>query len=81
MLFPRALIQSLGPAAADTDATDVSANALGLVLELRLRQPVDLLVRESRGEGRTVDTDRVAFTPARPGTVLAEARSRRLPVA
>jgi hypothetical protein len=81
MLFPRALVDSLGAAAPDTDATDVTAGAMGLVLELRLRQPVDIVVRDARRGASKVDTERVSFTPARPGTVLSEARARRLPVA
>jgi hypothetical protein len=80
MLFPRALVAVLGPAPVDSGATDTTMNALGLALELRLRQPVDLLVRAGRRGGTKVDTEAVLFTPARPGTLLNEARSRRLPV-
>jgi hypothetical protein len=80
MLFPRALVAVVGPAPVDSTASDVTMHALGLALELRLRQPVDLLVRAGRRGGQQVDTDAVLFTPARPGTLLTEARTRRLPV-
>jgi len=71
VLFPKRMVRSLGPATADTDATDVTGRALGLVLELQLTEPNAV---------RDVQTDRLLFSPARPGAVLREARERGLPV-
>ena len=71
LLFPRRTVRSLGPAASDTTATDVTGRALGLVLELQLTEVSKV---------RSVDTDRLLFSPARPGALLREARDRGLPV-
>lgn len=84
-LFLRRSVARLGPAttdAADAAGTvDLSQGAAGLVLELELREPYDLLLAERRGAGRTVQTTRVLFVPTRAATLLDEARERRLPVA
>jgi hypothetical protein len=69
ILFPKAMVVSITPARADTTATDVSGRALGLVLELRLTEP-------SKVRGTT--TDRLLFSPVRPGALLHEARMRGL---
>ena len=71
LLFPKRMVRSLGPATADTPATDVTGRALGLVLELQLNEPSTV---------RDVQTDRLLFSPARPGALLREARDRGLPV-
>ena len=59
------------PGASDSTATDVTGRALGLVLELQLNEPNKI---------KGVDTDRLLFSPARPGALLREARERGLPV-
>ena len=71
VLFQKRLVGSLGPAAADTTAVDATGRALGLVLELHLTETSTLMKTE---------TDRLLFSPARPGAVLREARARGLPV-
>ena len=71
LLFPKRMVRSLGPAPADTTATDVTGRALGLVLELQLTEPSTV---------RGTQTDRLLFSPARPGALLREARERGLPV-
>jgi hypothetical protein len=77
-LFQREDVVSLGPAPADAEgvATDLTGRALGLALELRLRTNAKLGLIERRGQSRTVDADRLLFTPARPGALLSEARER-----
>jgi hypothetical protein len=72
LLFPKKMVRALGPAARDTTATDVTGRALGLVLEVQLTETSKV---------RDVDTDRLLFSPARPGELLREARERGLPVA
>jgi hypothetical protein len=72
LLFPKKIVQSLGPAAKGTTATDVTGRAVGLVLEVELTEITKV---------RSVDTDRLLFSPARPGALLREARERGLPVA
>ncbi|MGH9244688.1 MAG: hypothetical protein ACRD29_10295 [Acidimicrobiales bacterium] len=82
VLLRRATIVALGPvpAAADrgVDRLDLSGGAPGLVLELRVRDPVRVGLR-GRGDRREVDADRIRVTPVRPGAVLAEARRTLLP--
>jgi hypothetical protein len=78
VLLPKRSLASVGPAPADTDATDLTLGALGLVLELRLDRPSDLVLRRER---EVVHTAAVLVTPTRPATFLDEARERRLPVA
>ena len=78
VLFRKQDVRSLGPAPADAegDSTDVTGRALGLALELRLRTKATMALVQRRNQSRTIDTDRVLFTPARPGAFLNEARER-----
>jgi hypothetical protein len=69
LLFPRQMVRALGPATQDTVATDVTGRALGLVLELQLTEESSV---------RSAKTDRLLFSPVRPGALLQEARSRGL---
>lgn len=85
LLLQRPRVARLGPAAADTAATDLTAGALGLALELRFTEPETLTPAAGRPRGDAqppppIETSAVLFTPSRPGEVLAEARRRRLPV-
>lgn len=84
-LFLRETIARVGPAEAGTPddraTEDLTAGAAGLVLELVLAEPVDLLVRIGRGSTETRSVDRVLFTPSRPAGVLRGAQERRIPVA
>ncbi len=81
VLLQRSEVSRVGPAAAATDALDLSQRAPGLALEMALREETTftLLVPGQR-EGRPAATTRFLFTPTRPGAVLDEARRRRLPV-
>ena len=79
VLFQRMTIERLAPASRDTDALDLTERAPGLALELALREPVDANLSRSRG-GERVKARAVLFTPTRPGAVLAEAKTRRLPI-
>lgn len=85
MLVPRTQLAWMGPAPADTTATDLTANALGLALELHLTEPEEISLAPPRGSGVTLvdstEVEAVMVTPSRPGAVLAEARRRGLPVA
>ncbi len=83
VLLPKAALARVGPAPADTDALDLTLGALGLVLELRLQEPADL-VRRRPGRRRTdevTSAEAVLVSPTRPAVFLDEARERRLPVA
>jgi hypothetical protein len=77
VLFPKAKIGAIDVAEAGTSALDLTKGALGLAVELRLREPAPLVLAEpGRKVGPTVDAGAVLFTPTRPGLVLAEARER-----
>jgi hypothetical protein len=81
VLFRRQTIEDLRPAAADTDSLDLTQRALGLAIELRLREKVPMgRVMGTRKHVEEGASARLLFTPTRPGAVLAEADSRHLPV-
>ena len=81
-LFARAQIISFGPAPAGTDALDLTANALGLALQLDLSSAQSIACIASAGsrrrEAETRVVDRLMVTPSRPGAVVAEARARKI---
>jgi hypothetical protein len=79
MLFRREDIARFGPAPADTAATDLTAGAFGLALELRLRTPYEVAqVVPGSAEPRSRDLDALLVTPTRPGALVADAARRRL---
>ncbi len=81
VLLRRVDIEVLRPAPPGTDALDLTAGAPGLALEARLREAVPLMrVVPGRRPGEPGRSAALRFTPTRPGTVLAEARSRRIRV-
>ena len=81
VLFRRQQVEALEPAPAGAEALDLTQGALGLALQLVLREEAQLtLTRPGSRVGRTETASRLLFTPTRPGAVLAEARARRLKV-
>jgi hypothetical protein len=82
MLFKRQDVAALRPGAALNPAyLDLSQGAPGMGLEMDLAEPTTVaLLRPGRREGEPVQTERVRFTPTRPGAVLEEAQRRRLGV-
>jgi hypothetical protein len=81
VLFQRGVIETLRPAPADSDSLDLTQRAVGLALELILREKVPMvLVRPGNRAGESGASARLLFTPTRPGAVLRDATSRRLPV-
>jgi hypothetical protein len=82
VLLPKSGLASVGPAPADTDAEDLTMGAGGLVMELRLRQPSDLVRRRpGRTPDQAVTTAAVLVAPTRTAAFLADAAERHLPVA
>jgi hypothetical protein len=80
VLFSRPMVTRFGPAPADTAALDLTQRSPGLALEIALAEPAQLvLTKPGSRVGPTVTTDRLLFTPSRPGRVVAEAGGRRLP--
>ena len=79
-LLQRAGLARIGPAAVGADALDLTQQARGLALEVRCREPHDVL---PASRGRTTEVAIIeAFlcSPNRPDVVLGEAGRRRLPV-
>ena len=79
-LILRHMVTNLGPALADTEATDLTGGAAGLALQLDLSEPLDLLLREGRAGSATKSATSILFTPTRPLRVLDAASRRRIPV-
>jgi len=77
-LFLRRSIRRLMPAAVGTSAVDLTQGAAGLALELDLAEPATLLIARGRSTAETIETDRLLFTPTRPGALLDEAARRGL---
>ncbi|MDQ1398889.1 MAG: hypothetical protein QOK20_821 [Acidimicrobiaceae bacterium] len=81
VLFPRQIIEALRPAPADSDSLDLTQGSVGLTLELVLTEKVPMTrVKPGQAGGEQGASARLLFTPTRPGQVLAEAKSRRVPV-
>ncbi len=81
VLFRRALVEYIGPAAVDTDSLDLTLGAAGVPIEVLLEEKVELAKlsadRKTAEVGRTA---RFMVSPMRPGAVLKEARARTYPV-
>lgn len=81
VLFKRTQVEVLRPAPAGTDAVDLTARSPGLALELRLKEKADISVLEpGKPEPQHGKVLRLLFTPSRPGALLADAGSRRIPI-
>lgn len=83
-LMKRTAVAEFGPAAANDSLSgehfiDATQNASGIVLMINLHDAVDVVPRPPRGEPfQVTKVKRVAFVPTRPGSVMAEARNRRI---
>ena len=82
VLLRRNQIMALGPALVDPDSSDevadhhdLSGGALGLALEVALKQPTPVALRE-RGGISNIEVSRIVFSPTLPGAMLSEARIR-----
>ena len=71
-------IDSIGPARTGTAATDLTAQALGMALELRMTEPVNasVMIGRNRSEQRSITA--LLVSPSRPAAVLAIAERRGL---
>ncbi|MDP1793096.1 MAG: hypothetical protein Q8K63_03070, partial [Acidimicrobiales bacterium] len=80
VLFERKLIDTMRAAPAATDSLDLTMGALGLAVELVLKEKVPMVRASGRKDALSGASARLLFTPTRPGRVLAEAEQRRVPV-
>ena len=74
-------IGSIGPARSDTAAADLTAQAFGMALELRLSEPVTAPVMTGRSRSEQRSLTAVLVSPSRPAAVLATAERRGLKIA
>ena len=81
VLFPRTDIVKLGPAPADTRATDFTAGASGLAIQVDFAVPVSVTPAAGTDEVEMVGITQFLVMPSRPGHLLAEAERRRIRVA
>lgn len=82
VLFPRRLLERVGPALDDAgdDVVDATGGALGLVLEIRMTEAVTAGLRRGRDVEERRGVRSILVTPTRPAAVLDLAREARLPV-
>ena len=81
LLFPRHVVERVGPATAGSSALDATGGALGLVLEIATREPLDVGVRRGRAREERPGVTAVLVVPTQPATTLEVAAGHRLPVA
>ena len=72
----RSSIASIGPALAGTTAADLSAQAFGMALELRLAEPVEASVVTGWNRSEMRPLTALLLSPSRPAAVLATAERR-----
>jgi hypothetical protein len=82
VLFRREAVTRLGPAPADTAATDLTAGAAGLILQLDVVAPLSVVPAAPRRGAVTepVEVTSVLIAAGRPGALLTHAESRRIAV-
>jgi len=73
-------IDSIGPARADTTAADLTAQAFGMALELRLNNPVNANIMTGRNCSEERSSTALLVSPSRPAAVLATAARRGLQI-
>lgn len=80
VLVPRHVVSRLGPALASSAGLDITGGALGLALEISTSEPLGVGLRRGRRRDERTDVTALLVTPTQPGTTLALAEERRLPV-
>ena len=81
VLLGRREIVGLAPAPAETDAIDLTASALGLALEVKLRTPATLPVVTGRGSTEERQVASLSISPTRPADVMRTAEQRGIAIA
>lgn len=79
VLVPRGQVRSFRAAPVEGERTDLSSHARGLALQIDVNEPLALTLRRGPRRAEQIETTAVVFTPARPASVLEEARRRRFP--
>ncbi len=76
----RRTVDSIGPARTSTGAADLTAQAFGMALELRLTEPVKVGVMTGRNRSEERSLTALLMSPSRPAAVLATAERRGLQI-
>ena len=77
----RRSVDSIGPAPTGTGAADLTAQAFGMALELRLSEPVKAGVMTGRNRSEERLLTALLMSPSRPAAVLATAERRGIKIA
>ncbi len=81
VLFARNQIVGLAPARTDTSATDLTASALGLALELKLNSAATLPLITGRKSTHEHSVRSLLISPTRPADVMHTAEQRGITIA
>ena len=81
VLFTRHEIAGLAPAQADTSATDLTAEALGMALELKLNSAATLPLVSGRNSTEERKVRSLLISPTRPADVMRQADQRGISLA
>ena len=73
-------IGSIGPAPTDTSAADLTAQAFGLALEMRLKKPAGAAMMTGRNRSEQRLLTAILVSPSRPAAVLATAERRGIQI-
>lgn len=76
----RRRVDSIGPARTGTGAADLTAQAFGMALELRLSEPVKAGVMTGRNRSEERSVTALLMSPSRPAAVLATAERRGIKI-
>ncbi len=76
VLINRNQLESIGPARVDSEAEDLTSQALGLALEVRLIEPITLPIVSARGQADERSMRALMVSPSRPAEVLSTAAER-----
>ncbi|MGD9704941.1 MAG: hypothetical protein AB7Q42_10910 [Acidimicrobiia bacterium] len=80
VMFPRDDVEAIGLALADTEAADLTGDALGPAIEIRLvgTGTVVLAASSSKPAGTALHVRAILISPSRPGRLIVEAARRRV---
>ena len=81
VLFTTRELAGIGPAVAETSAKDLTAQALGLALEVKLAEPTELTFVTGRESSEDQTVRSLLISASRPAAVLTVALERGIPIA
>jgi len=76
VLFKTHEIAALGPALAGTTARDITSQSIGLAIEMRFNEPIELPMVTGRGQAEQMSIEALMFSASRPAAVLKVAAER-----